>query len=148
MADLLWNWSYKCSLLTTQTECKGGSGTFTTTDQQGSDGNQYYVVTGMTGTVEGNIITSLVAPDSLGYKNDNKLAPSGMPWPNADHTITGIEFLTNNDPPTKANVNLLYAYFIDYVVGFYTQILGPNNLELINIAFSAKPVGDVGPLGP
>lgn len=147
MADLLWDWSYKCSILTTQAPYKGGSGTFTTTDQQGSDGNQYYLVTGITGTVEGNTITSLVAPDSLGYNNDNKLAPSGTPFPNANHKITGIEFLTNNDPPIKANANLLYSYFIDDIVGFYIQILGPNNLALENIALSAKLRGEVGPVG-
>ncbi len=32
LADLLWDWSYKCSILTRQTKCKGGSGTFTTTN--------------------------------------------------------------------------------------------------------------------
>jgi hypothetical protein len=129
MADLLWEWSYKCSILTTQTKCKGGSGTFTTTDQQGSGGDQYYLVTGITGTVEGNTITSLLAPGSLGFENDNKLSvPSGTPFANIGHKITGIAFLTNNDPPTKANVNLLYNNFINDEVGYYTQIAGPNNL--------------------
>jgi hypothetical protein len=148
MADLLWNWSYKCSLLTTQTPCKGGSGTFTTNEMQGSGGDQYYLVTDITGTVEGNTITSLIAPKSLGYENDNKLSyPSGIPFVNVGHKITGIAFLTNNDPATKENVNLLFSNFIDNVVGYYTQIGGPNNLELLSIDFSAKQVGDVGPLG-
>jgi hypothetical protein len=49
MPDLLWDWSYKCSILTTQTKCKGGSGTFTTTDQQASGGDLYYLVTGSPG---------------------------------------------------------------------------------------------------
>jgi hypothetical protein len=141
MADLLWNWSYKNSDLTPP--CKG-SGTFTTTEQQGSDGSQYYIITGIMGTVEGNTITSLLPPDSLGYENDNKLAPSGLPWLNANHKVTGIAFLTNNDSPTHANVNLLYSYFIDNIAGFYIQILGPNNLALENIVFSAKQSGVIG----
>jgi hypothetical protein len=144
---LLWNWSYKCSILTTQTKCKGGSGTFTTTDLQGSGGDQYYLVTGITGTVEGNTITSLVAPDSLGFDNDNKLAaPSGTPFINSGHKITGIAFLTNNDPSTRANGNLLYNDFIDDEVGYYTQIAGPNNLALENIDYSAKLVGEAAAL--
>jgi hypothetical protein len=149
MADLQWNWSYKCSLLTTQTPCKGGSGSFTTTGLQGSGGAQYYEVVAISGTVEGNTITALVAPHSLGFDNDNKLSPPlGRPFINADHKITGIAFLTNNDPLTKANGNLLYTNFIDNIVGYYTQILGPNNLGLVNIDFSIKQVGDVAPLGP
>ena len=72
----------------------------------------------------------------------------GRPYINADHKITGIAFLTNNDPLTKANGNLLYTNFIDNIVGYYTQILGPNNLGLVNIDFSTKQVGDVAPLGP
>jgi hypothetical protein len=148
MPDLLWNWSYKCSILTTQTKCKGGSGTFTTTEMQGSGGGQYYLVTGITGTVEGNTITSLLAPNSLGYDNDNKLSyPSGGPFVNPGHKITGIAFLTNNDPATKANVNQLFNNFIDDIVGYYTQIGGPNNLSLLNIDFSSKIEGDVGPVG-
>ena len=102
------------------------------------------IVTGIMGTVEGNTITSLLPPKSLEYENDNKLAPSGIPWPNANHAVTGIAFLTNNDSPTYANVNLLYSYFIDDIVGFYTQILGPNNLALENIVFSAKQSGVIG----
>lgn len=145
MADLSWNWSYKCSILKTQTKCKGGSGTFTATDLQGSGGGQYYLVTAITGTVEGNTITSLVAPDSLGFDNDNKLsAPSGTPFVNPGHKITGIAFLTNNDPPTNANGNLLFNNFIDDEVGYYTQISGPNKLALENIDFSAKLVSEVG----
>ena len=151
-ADLSWNWSYKCSFFTTQTKCKGGSGTFTTTDQQGSGGDQYYVVNGITGTVEGNTITSLLAPDSLGFDNDNKLSPAGngvTPYLNIgfsgpSHKITGIAFLTNNDPPTGANVNQLFSNFIDDEVGYYTQIGGPNKLALENIDFSSKQVGVVG----
>lgn len=148
MADLVWNWSYKCSILSTQTKCKGGSGTFTTTDVQGSGGGQYYLVTGITGTVEGNTITSLVAPDSLEFENDNKIQPPlGQLFVNPGHKITGVAFLTNNDPATKANVNLLYNNFIDDEVGYYTQITGPNNLALENIDYSAKQVGEVGPVG-
>ena len=149
MADLLWNWSYKCSLLDTQTPCKGGSGTFTTTEMQGSGGDQYYLVTGITGTVEGNTITALIPPKSLSYENDNKLQyPSGAPFMNVGAgKITGIAFLTNNDPATNENVNLLCSNFIDKIVGYYTQIGGPNNLELLNIDFSSKIEGDVGPLG-
>lgn len=146
-AELLWNWSYKCSILTTQTKCDGGSGTFTTTDQQGSGGDQYYLVTGITGTVEKNTITSLVAPNSLGEDNDNKLsAPSGSPFANIGHKITGIAFLTNNDPPTDANVNLLFSNFIDDFVGYYTQISGPGNLALIDVDFSSKKVGEGTPV--
>jgi hypothetical protein len=148
MADLVWNWSYKCSFLTTQTPCKGGSGTFTTTEEQDVGANGFYIVTAMTGTVEGNTITSLEPPNSLGFKNDNKISVSGALWANAGAgKITGIEFLTNNDPATHENANLLYSYFIDDIVGYYTQILGPNNLELVNIDWSNKLVGEVGPLG-
>jgi hypothetical protein len=147
MADLLWNWSYKCSLLTTQTECKGGSGTFTTTEMQGSGGSQYYLVTAFAGTVEGKTITALLPPNSLSYENDNKLSyPLGQPFINPGHKITGIAFLTNNDPATKDNVNLLCSNFIDDVVGYFTQIGGPNGLELLSINFSAKLEGDVGPV--
>jgi hypothetical protein len=145
VASIEWHWSYKCSILTTQTECKGGSGSFITTDQQGSSGYEYCLITSMTGTVEGNTITSLLAPDSLDYKNDNKLAyPSGAVFCNADHKITGIAFLTNNDSPTNANVNLLYSNFMDDIAGFYIQISGPNGLALESIEFSAKQVGVVG----
>ena len=142
MADLVWNWSYKCSIVDTQTKCKGGgSGTFTTTGLQGSGGSQYYLVTDITGTVEGNTITSLLAPDSFGFENDNKIEPPlGQPFVNPGHKITGIAFLTNNDPATKANVNLIFQNFIDDIVGYYTQILGPNNLALENIDFSSKQV--------
>jgi hypothetical protein len=136
---LSWSWKYKCSILETGTKCEGGSGTFTTTDQQGSGADIYYVVTGITGTVEGNTITSLVAPDTEGNNNDNKLsAPSGSPYANSGHKITGIAFLTNNDPLTQANVNLLFSNFIDDEVGYYTQISGPNGLSLENVAFSSK----------
>lgn len=143
-ADLAWNWEYKCSALTTQTRCQGGSGTFTTTEQQGSGTNEYYVVTGMTGTVEGNTITSLLAPNSLGEANDNKIDNFGTPFPNAGSKITGIAFLTNNDAPSSANLNLLFSNFIDDFVGYYTQIGGPNNLSLLNIDFSGKRVGATG----
>ena len=72
-ADYLWNWSYKCGA-ETFTKCEGGSGTFTSTQvAQGPDGNPYYIVTGMTGTVEGNTITVLLPVDSLGKNNDNKI---------------------------------------------------------------------------
>jgi hypothetical protein len=140
MADLLWDWTYKCADFT---KCKGGSGTLTTTDEQGS-GVKYYVVTGITGTVEGNTITSLVAPDSLGFHNDNKLATSGTPFVNSGSKVTGVAFLTNDDSPTNANGNLLYNIFINDEVGYYTQISGPNGLALENIDFSAKRVGEVG----
>jgi hypothetical protein len=115
---------------------------------QGSGGGQYYLVTAITGTVEGNTITSLLPPKSLSYENDNKLSyPLGQPFVNPGHKITGIAFLTNNDPATKDNVNLLFTNFIDGIFGYYTQIGGPNNLSLLNIDFSAKLEGDVGPLG-
>jgi hypothetical protein len=148
MTDLLWNWRYKCSIIETQTECKGGGGTFTTSELQGSGGDQYYLVTGITGTVEGNEITSLLPPKSLGFENDNKLsAPSGVPFLNAaSHKITGIAFLTNNDPPTKENLNLLCSNFIDNQVGYMYQLMGPNNLELLNTVYSASQVGDVAPV--
>lgn len=143
--DLQWTWSYKCSLLTTQTKCDGGSGTFTTTAQQGSGKDAFYLVTAITGTVEGATITALLPPDSLTFHNDNKLdVPSGAPFSNSGHSITGIGFLTNNDPLSTANVNLLYNNFIDSFVGFYTQITGPNALFLESIAFSPKQVGSVG----
>jgi hypothetical protein len=142
MPDLLWNWSYKCSLLTTQTPCKGGSGTFTTNEMQGSGGGQYYLVTAITGTVEGNTITSLLAPKSLSYENDNKLSyPLGGPFINPGHKITGIAFLTNNDPATKDNVNLLFTNFIDDIVGYYTQIGGPNNLFVVEYRFFSEAGG-------
>jgi hypothetical protein len=148
MAGLLWNWGYRCSMLETQTECKGGGGTFTTSELQGSGGGQYYLVTGITGTVEGKTITALLPPNSLEYKNDNKLsAPSGVPFLNTGGgKITGIAFLTNNDPPTRENLNLLYSNFIDDVVGYFYQITGPNNLEILNSVYSAKQVGTVGPV--
>jgi hypothetical protein len=148
VTDLLWNWSYKCSILETQSECKGGGGTFTTSELQGSGGDQYYLVTGMTGTVEGKTITSLLPPKSLGFENDNKLsAPSGVPFLNiGSHKITGIAFLTNNDPPTEENLNLLCSNYIDDKVGYMYQIAGPDNLELLNTAYSATLVGDVGPV--
>jgi hypothetical protein len=71
----------------------------------------------------------------------------GGPFINTGHKITGIAFLTNNDPATKDNVNLLFTNFMDDFVGYTTQIGGPNNLELLNIDFSAKLEGDVGPVG-
>jgi PEP-CTERM motif len=154
-ADLLWDWSYKCSILDTGTKCKGGSGQFTSTDTaEGPSGNPYYVLTGMTGTVEGNTITSLLPPDSLGFDNDNKISAfdgdsKGTPYSHdPSHTVTGIAFLTNNDPATAANVNLLFQNFIDSEVGDDTQIGGPNGLALENIDFSAKLVGEVDPTLP
>jgi hypothetical protein len=144
-ADLLWTWSYKGI---EGTKCKGGSGTFVTTQQEGS-GLPYYVVTTMMGTVEGNTITALLPPDSFTYKNDNKLAsPSGAVFASPDHKVTGIGFLTNNDPATNANVNLLYAMFIDTLTGFYIQLTGPNGLALENIRFESKQSGEIAPAQP
>jgi hypothetical protein len=47
-------------------------------------------------------------------------------------------------PRQNANGNLLFSNFIDDIVGYYTQISGPNNLALENIDFSAEQVGEVG----
>jgi hypothetical protein len=153
-ADLLWEWSYKCSLLDTGTKCKGGSGQFTSTETaEGPTGNPYYVLTGITGTVEGNIITSLLPVDSLGFDNDNKISAfdgdsKGTPYSHdPSHTITGIAFLTNGDPDTAANLNLLFQNFIDTEVGDDTQISGPNGLALENVDFSAKLLGESDPIG-
>jgi hypothetical protein len=148
-AQLSWTWSYSCSTFDTGTKCKGGSGTFTTTAQQGSGGSAYFVVTAITGTVEGNPITSLLAPDSLGLKNDNKLSsPLGIPYVNSGSKVTGIGFLTNNDPATDANANNLYQLFIDSEVGYDTQISGPDGLALESIDFKPKKVSDVGVPAP
>jgi hypothetical protein len=112
------------------------------------------VLTGITGTVEGNTITALLAPGSLGQANDNKISAfdgdsKGTPYSHdPSHTITGIGFLTNNDPATSGNANLLFQNFIDDVVGDYTQISGPNGLALLNVDFSAKLVGEVDPTLP
>jgi hypothetical protein len=146
-ADLLWDWSYSCSLFSTLTKCQGGGGLLSTGSLQGSGINAFYTITDITGTVEGNTITALEPPNSLGFKNDNQLDMTGAPNPSDTHKITGIEFLTNNDPPTNANVNLIYEDFIDTVVGFDTQILGPNGLALESIDWSSKQVGMVGPIG-
>ena len=150
-ADLLWDWNYSCSLLTSFSECKGGSGTFTTTELQGSGINSYYLVTGMTGTIEGSTITSLVAPDTIGYNNDNKLTPSGQPWANIGHKITGIDFLVNNDPPIGTNVYQLLSSFQNDYAGYYTQIFGvrgqgPDGFlpYILNTNFSSKEVGEMG----
>ncbi len=96
----------------------------------------------MTGTVEGNTITSLLPPNSLDYNNDNKIAyPSGAVFASADHKLTGIAFLTSNDAATNANVNLLYEMFQNTTAGFDTQLTGPNGLALENIAFTAVQDG-------
>lgn len=154
-ADYLWDWSYKCSIFDTGTHCDGGSGTYTSTMvAQGPTGNPYYVLTGMTGTVEGSAISSLLPPSSLGNDNDNKISAfdgdsKGTPYSHdPSHTITGIAFLTNGDPATAANVNLLFQNFIDDQVGDYTQISGPNHLALENVDFSAKLVGEIDPSLP
>lgn len=147
-ADLLWNWSYHCSLLDTQTKCEGGSGTFVTGELQ-SGPSPYYVVSEMTGTVEGNTITSLLPPNSLGYNNDNWLDQNfGQPIVWATSKITGIAFLTNNDSATRANVNLLFSNAPGMGTGPFTQIGGPNNLALLDIDFSGRIVGEVDPVGP
>jgi hypothetical protein len=153
-ADLLWSWSYKCDAATFS-KCQGGSGTYTSTDTaEGPTGNPYYVLTSITGTVEGNTITSLLPPDSLELNNDNKISafkgPSeGTPYSHdPSHTVTGIGFLTNNDPPTVANRNNLAQVFQDYFTGDYTQIAGPNGLSLTNVDFSAKLVGQTDPTSP
>lgn len=138
-ADVLWDWSYSCSLLTTQTECKGGSGTFTTTNLNGSGTDGYYVVTGMTGEVEGNTITSLIPPGGNG-KNDNKLSISGGIFNNTGSAITGLDFYTNDD---TAQPNELYDVYIDYVVGYYTQLTGPGFNPIENLDFKDKQVGEV-----
>ncbi len=134
-ADIVWDWSYKCS---TGEKCKGGGGTFTTGDEQGSGINAYYTISALTGTVEGNAITELLAPNSLGEDNDNKVDTFGSPWPNDGHKITGIAFLTNNSAPTSTNVNLLFSNFIDDFVGYYTQIQGSNFTSLLDVDYSAK----------
>jgi hypothetical protein len=146
-ADLLWDWSYSCSFFSTFSPCQGGGGLLSTGTLQGSGTNAFYQITDMTGTVEGNTITALVPPDSLGFNNDNRLDISGGPNASDTHKILGIEFLTNNDPPTHANVNLIYELFIDTTAGFDTQILGPNGLALESVAWSSKQVGTVGPIG-
>jgi hypothetical protein len=154
-ADYLWKWSYSCSILETQSTCKGGSGTYTSTQvAQGPKGNPYYVLTGIEGTVEGNTITALLPPNSLGNDNDNRISAyggtsNGAPYSwDPSHKITGIGFLINNDPATAANVNLLYQNFIDGSVGDYTQIISPAFEALLNIDFKAKYEGIVAPTIP
>ena len=147
-ADYLWDWSYTCHA--PLSKCQGGSGQYTSTMvAQGDSGNPYYVLTGITGTTEGNTITALLAPGSLGLANDNKISayagPSeGTPFSHdPSHTITGIGFLVNGDAPTVANRSLLFQNFIDDFVGDYTQILLPNGVSLLNVDFDAKLVGVV-----
>jgi hypothetical protein len=142
-AGISWTWDYKCSLGSTGTKCDGGSGTFTTSDLQGSGVNAYYLVTAITGTVEKNTITSLLAPGSLNTENDNKISISGAPWANAGSKVTGIGFLTDNDPATHANVNLLFSIFIDDFVGYLTQISGPDKLALESVNFDSKKVSSI-----
>ena len=148
-ADYLWNWSYKCGF-ETFSKCQGGSGQYTSTEvAQGPGGNPYYVLTGMTGTVEGNTISALLAPDSLGLSNDNKISAydnMGTPYSHdPSHTVTGIGFLVNGDAPTVANRSFVAQNFIDDYVGDYTQIALPNNVSLLNVDFEAKLVGEVAP---
>jgi len=64
------------------------NGTFTTTDVA-SGGN--YTITGITGTVGGDTITSLLAPGSTG-SNDNLISTTG----NLD--FNGFSFGTNGSP--------------------------------------------------
>ena len=135
-ADVLWDWDYSCTFK----ECKGGSGTFTTTGIQGSGINSYYLVTGMTGEVEGNTITSLIPPGEAGT-NDNKLSGGGDPFENAGYKVTGIAFLTNNDPLTTANVNRLYSVFV--YAGYDIQLYAPDNLAIENIRYSSRMTGTV-----
>jgi len=75
--------------------------------------------------------------DHTQVSNYKLSAPSGTPFANVGHKITGIAFLTNNDPLTQADVNLLFSNFISDTVGYYTQISGPNGLSVENVAFSA-----------
>jgi hypothetical protein len=78
---LTWNWSYSGG------GSIGGSGTFTTTD-----GPEPFTITGITGTVEGSTITSLLPPDSLGG-NDNLLSTS-----QPQLTFSGVSFEANGEP--------------------------------------------------
>jgi len=81
-AAQLWNWSYGGG------GSIGGSGTFTT-----NDGPSPYLVTGITGTSEGQTITSLipVGVHNSG-RNDNLLYPN-FPWFNQ---FKGVAFNTPN----------------------------------------------------
>ena len=63
-AAQLWDWSYSGG------GSLGGSGTFTT-----NDGPSPYLITGITGTVEQDTITSLFAPGFL-LISDNRLYSS------------------------------------------------------------------------
>lgn len=128
---LTWDWSYTCKL------CVGGSGTFTTTEQQGSGESQYYLVTAMTGIVEGHTIVELLSTNWPGLDNDNKLNyPSGSPYSNEGHKITGIGFLIDYSGLERT---LLFNNYQDVYAGYYTQIAGPQ-LSLLNIDFKNKQV--------
>jgi hypothetical protein len=74
---LTWNWSYSGG------GTIGGSGTFTTTDGP----TEPFLITGITGTAEGNTITTLLPPRA--FSNDNllntsqpQLTGNGVSWEN------------------------------------------------------------------
>lgn len=76
-AAQLWNWSYS------RFGTMGGSGTFTT-----NDGPLPYLITDITGTSEGNMITGLIAPGGL-LGNDNLLTNLNPPL---QLTSNGVSF--------------------------------------------------------
>jgi hypothetical protein len=96
---LTWDWSYN----TTDpgpgpyTSSYVGSGTFTT-DSTPADG--YYEVTGVTGTMNGENITGLLASGTY-EGSDNLLAP-----PPRQVTVNGVSFVTS--------VGTYYNIFLDF----------------------------------
>jgi hypothetical protein len=102
-AAQLWDWSYSGG------GSLGGSGTFTT-----DDGPSPYLVTGITGTVEQNTITSLKQVGSIG--NDNLLY--SLPTFPQFTNLSGVGFNTSSTPDN---------YFGNLIsLGFpLTSLIGP-----------------------
>jgi hypothetical protein len=93
---VMWNWTYTRVLLVGETS-PGGGGTFTTNDLASGS----YLITGITGTYEGNAITSLLPTGSFG-NNDSLLFETAPQL-----TVFGFSFVA-------AGVNRNFYWGIGY----------------------------------
>jgi hypothetical protein len=122
-AAQLWEWSYS-GLGPNPVNVIGGSGTFTT-----DNGPNSFLITGITGTVEGQTITGLLAPGTFGVfaLNDNLLNATSIKLDSF-----GVAFQTST---FKANISsYLFPFLGRYSLG------RSNGLPVLNTSFTATPI--------
>jgi hypothetical protein len=129
---LTWNWSYSSASYS-------GSGTFTTDDtlttstDPYTDGYVGYLITGITGTWNGNTITSL-APLGSNYSDD--LLGSAQPQLDAD----GVAFITSAGPDYFSLWNNGGSQSIDYWVYSLAAEIGQGNGSFTATLVEPAPV--------